>query len=360
MKNFLGKIMNYNETEYLDIFVAGFLKGQGSVVEKNDTGLDVLLTKECAALLELPELTTLTRQMNEDSPSYSYATPLLEKMVDASCAQVPVSLCTLEVSYLKSQGFDNLIAKQFSFTNSAGKVESSGETLTDYLLISVRYLAQSDEQKPGLFHFVFNLETGACVHGMTELLDLFEKKYTPRHTDNPLYLSKIKTLVEWVEKETKRLLDLKLAPFLDSMNRRYRRDSANLREYYQNLKKEMESGLKRTNLSPDLLKARQEKMAMLPEELQRKNDDLYKKYSVNVTVDPAAAMLIRTPAVKILYNALVGKQKVSLSLYFNPVTKQLDPCRCQGCGQSINHITFCRNLHLLCSACARACPVCQN
>jgi hypothetical protein len=360
MKSFLGKTMNYDANQDLDFFVSGFLNGQGNIVEKHDQGLDVLLTEKSASLLELPEHVVLTQQTDGNSPSYFYGTPLLEKMVDASCSHVPVSLCTLKVDYLKSQGFDDLLAKQFSFANSVGKIESFDETLVDYLLIDVRYLAQSDEQKPGLIHLAFNLDTGAYVHGMGDVLNRFDKENTPGQIDNPLCLSKIKALMEWVEKETKLLLDQEIAPFIDSMNRRYRRDSANLREYYQSLEKEMKAGLKRTSLSPDLVRDRLEKIAMLPGELERKIDDLYKKYSVCITIEPAAAMLIRTPAVKILYKAMIGKRKVSLGLYFNPLTKQLDPFRCQGCGQSINHITFCRKLHLLCSSCALSCQICRR
>ena len=52
-----------------------------------------------------------------------------------------------------------------------------------------------------------------------------------------------------------------IVPFQESMNRRFKRDVANLGEYYASLKEEMEKSLERPGLSDQLIKDRQEKIA---------------------------------------------------------------------------------------------------
>jgi hypothetical protein len=146
--------------------------------------------------------------------------------------------------------------------------------------------------------------------------------------------------------------------FQESMTRRFRRDVDNLEEYYHALKKEMEKSLERPGLSPELINDRKEKIALVPDELASKRDDLFKKYSIKVKLEPCAAMVINTPAVKILYKISIGRNHNSLSLTYNPVTKSIDPLVCHGCGRSITRVYFCNHLHLLCAMCSERCPVC--
>ena len=102
----------------------------------------------------------------------------------------------------------------------------------------------------------------------------------------------------------------------------------------------------------------EEKIALLPEELSRKKQDLLMKYSIRVKVIPCAALFIRTPAVKILCEVHAGRQKRPLSLTYNPITRALDPLVCEGCGRSTTVISFCTARHALCSDCEPRCPVC--
>lgn len=350
--------MNSKDHTDLTFFVCRFLQDRGGVVEESANGFDVLLTEGTAQELEIAEHTFLNKDVSAPN-SFAYGSALLDKMVNASCATIPVINCALHLDYLKSQGFDSLVAKQFSFTNSIGEISSFEESPIDYILVTVSYLAQSDEQKLGLLPLAFNLDSGACVEKMTDLLDRFETEPISKEEVPFGDRSTVTNLVEWIESEIHDQLALVLEDFWDSMNRRYRRDSANLAEYYQSLEKEMRSSLERSSLSEDLVRDRLEKIALLPGELKRKDSDLYKKYSVTITIKPAAVMLLRAPGVKITYLARIGKRKKTLTLYYNPVTKKLDPFRCQGCGRTMTTITFCDNLHQLCPNCSNSCPACK-
>ena len=364
MKNYLGKTMSFEPDQELEHFVCRFLETHGAVLEKNRKGFEALLPESLAGLLETPEYIHINKGSpdtgSESRHAYSinYGSHLLEKIVNAACTQVPLLACQLEFDYLKSAGFERLIHEQFSFFGSVGRVESTARIKTEYLFLTCRYIAQSDEQKEGIISLIFNLETGAFVPYMAIMLssavmDCRAWKKAAAWGDK-----QIKEIMEWVREQTKEIIAEELGPFQESMTRRFRRDVANLEEYYAGLKEEMEKSLERPGLSNQLIKDRQEKIALLPDELARKKDDLFKKYSIKVKVEPCTAMLISTPAIKILYKASIGRKRKNFSLIYNPVTKSVDPLVCQECGRSATSIYFCDDLHLLCPACSNRCPVC--
>ena len=204
----------------------------------------------------------------------------------------------------------------------------------------------------------FNLETGASVSEMGEKLDTAEKAFGAETGRTFLAEGKINELLTWVRRRAGSVLEQEIGPFQDSMNRRFQRDSANLDEYYADLKKEMEESLKRPGISPQLIADRKAKIDLIPEELERKKADLFKKYSIRVHISLCGGIRIRTPAVKILYEASVGRKQKPFSMLYNPAAKSLDPLVCDGCGDSTYTIRFCDRLHLLCPVCGGRCPLC--
>jgi hypothetical protein len=351
--------MNFSSDSTLEQFVRRFLGSNGAVMEQRPDGLEALLPQHLAARLNTPEyLHIATGETAKEKFSIHYGSPFLEKIVDAACDTAPLISCRLDFNYIKRQGFDRLIMEQFTFDNCVGQVKSAAEVRIEYLLLACRYLAQSDEQKEGLVALAFNLETGAAVSEMSEMFDTVERTF---ETDSPqtfLDDDKVKAILKWVQRQAGKVLEKEIKPFQDSMNRRFRRDVANLEEYYEDLKKEMEESLKRPGISDQLISDRKAKISLIPDELERKKADLFKKYSIRVKLGLCAGIQIRTPAVKILYQTSIGKKQKQLSMIYNPATKSMDPLVCDGCGDSTFNIRFCDHLHILCPACNAKCPAC--
>lgn len=351
--------MNSDSDRELSQFAFRFFENMGAVLEKADHGFEALLPTRLSELLGLPEhilISDDTSSQPKAHCSISYGSPLLEKMVETACGRLPLMACQLKFDYLKGQGFDRLIKDQFNFYNAVGKIESTGVVKTVYLFLNCRYVAQSDEQKQGLLGLVVNYETGALIPHMEDVLLTpvrdFETSWKPIWKDG-----KLQEIMERIKDQAEEMLTAELASFRESMNRRFRRDAANLEEYYNALTLEMEKSLERPGLSDELIKDRKEKIALLPHELARKRDDLFKKYSIKVTIIPCAATFINTPAVKVLYRASVERSQKTLALLYNPVTRLMDPLVCEGCGKSITSIYFCNHFHLLCSWCHKRCPL---
>ena len=351
--------MNSESNQELEEFACRFLENQGAVLERNERGFEALLPENLSEVIGTSEHININTGSDPESEgvySINYGSSLLEKMVDAVCGDVPLLACQLQFDYLKREGFDSLIKEQFFFSKSVGKTEGRAKINTAYIFLTCRYMAQSDEQKQGLVSFVFNLETGAYIPHMADLFSAAGKNFTS--LQKPIWKDgQLEMVMKCIKEQSKGILMDELNSFHETMTRRFRRDVANLEEYYHALEKEMEKNLERPRLSEELIKERREKISLLPNELERKRDDLFKKYSIKVNVEPCAVMLINTPAVKVLYNIFIKRTRKNISLIYNPVTKALDPLVCQGCGKSITNIYFCNHLHLLCSMCSEKCPL---
>jgi hypothetical protein len=351
--------MNFNSDNPLEHFVRRFFEINGAVIERRPDGLEALLPEHLAVRLNTPEyLHIATGENAKEKFTVNYGSPLLEKIVDAACATAPLISCRLDFNYIKRQGFDRLIQDQFVFFNCVGRVKSAAEVRTAYLLLTCRYLAQSDEQKEGLIDLAFNLETGAAVSDMAKMLNTVERTFETDSASTLFEDDKVEEILTWVQRQTGKVIIREIEPFQDSMNRRFQRDVANLEEYYEDLKKEMEESLKRPGISNQLMSDRKAKISLIPDELERKKADLFKKYSIRVKLELCGGIQIRTPAVKILYQTSVGRKQKQLSMIYNPVTKSMDPLVCDGCGDSTFNIRFCDGLHILCPACSTKCPAC--
>jgi hypothetical protein len=94
--------------------------------------------------------------------------------------------------------------------------------------------------------------------------------------------------------------------------------------------------------------------------MARKKEDLHKKYSIRLKVVPCALMIVSTPAVQVRCRVSIGKKQTAIPLFYNPVTKAMDPAVCEGCSAGTTRISFCDRFHLLCPSCAEACTVCRG
>ncbi len=345
--------MKFDTAPAPDHFVLQFLELEGAAVEDSGDVIEAILPEKLVDSLQTPEHIVIDRTGQKESEySATFGSALLDRMAALACNVIPVLSCDLHFHYLKKQGFDNLIAERFSFLGAVAKVENPAEIRMPYMILTCRYLAQSDEQKEGIVSLAFQMESGAYVPEMSEMFDTAEKRYYSRKNEfkDPELINKI---IRFAKKPLERIIHEEIDSFQDSMDRRFRRDVESLEQYYSSLRAEMETSLERTGLSDSLIADRKEKIALLPFELEQKKADLFKKYTIRVSIRPCAVIRISSPAVRIPCSLSIGKAKKNLPLIYNPTTKNLDPLVCEGCGESIMSVRFCKNLHVLCDDCAR-------
>ncbi len=333
-------------------FTRRFFENNGAALENNNGMTEILIPEKIHTALGVKEYISLTPDLVQ------FGNPFLDKIISMAGKDVPLVHIDLKFHYIKTQGFGNLIKEQFEFHKCRHKITGTGETMARYIILICKYTAQSDELKQGLVDFSFNLDTGAFVPGMHELMDSMDKEY---RTESAAGYSEneIDKIYDMVNIYGHDVIAVKLDDFIRRMNRRFKRDIRSLDEYYNALGKEMEESLLRTGISPGAVKDRKEKIAMLPRELAAKKEDLLNKYSIKIDFTPVAAMAIATPCIKIFSSLISGQERYDIAMSYNPVTKKADPVVCQSCKISTYSFGICSNMHINCPDClAMGCDAC--
>ena len=344
----------------LTAFVRRFLEAAGAAVEPVPHGFEVLLPERLSARWAMPELVRLTFAGDETAPGQpppgvaaGYGSRILEQMLVSAGASVPLARCQAVFHYLKSAGFERLIQEQFQFQGAGGiAVESQATIQTAYLQLTFAYLAQSDEQTEGLVHVALNLDTQADATGIETCWPGLETLPAAAGAQFPWDPGRAEGILAWAEKRARQAVAAALEDFETRMNRRFARDAASLEEYYTALGQEMCASLERPGLSEALKAERREKIDLLPAERARKQEDLFKKYSIRAELRLCAGMLIHTPAVKLMTRIQVGKANRSVSLVYNPITRGLDPLVCPFCRESTYRLHCSRTAAPCCLRCA--------
>jgi hypothetical protein len=340
-------------------FACRFFKARGGIVEDQGLTRDILLPEGAAQSLGMDEFfrvgpEEIVEQGRPKVHAVQLHTPLLDRMLSLAGESAPFARAELKFDYIKTQGFDRLIADRFQFHKSKVRVMKTGEARTRYLILTCRYTAQSDEIKQGLVEICVNLDTGVVIPDMAQGLASVQKEFSVKKARglNEKEIEAIRTVVSRYGQD---LVKDRLTSFVDSMNRRFQRDTASLDAYYQALETEMRQNLNRSGLSQDLVREREEKIAMIPAELAAKKKDLLNKYGIRIDFKPAAALYLTSACVRVFARLISGRSNTDFTLIYNPVTKDMDPVACQSCGAGTYGLGLSPDLHINCLDClARA------
>ena len=143
--------MSYSQDSVLDKFAGDFFHLYGAETEKRQNEVLVLLPETLAERLQLNEYIRIKARSDVKGDFVvNYGSEFLEKILDHVCGEVPVIECSLSFDYIKRQGFNRLIRDRFTFNGAIGEVENIADIRSQYILLSFRYMAQSDEQKEGM------------------------------------------------------------------------------------------------------------------------------------------------------------------------------------------------------------------
>ena len=334
-------------------FTTQFLEKKGALVDANSDHIHALLPLDLADILNLPEEVRL----GDDDHPLLYGSPILDRLVQTATASIPVTYSAVSIPYIKKAGFDAAIAQDLSFVNGKFQIGVRAETRTSYMVITSRYVALSDERKEGLKRLAFHESSGAIVEGFDDSIIDFECTYYRQGHLPPQFSPRIGLSLNTVLKSLQGRIELELEPFLDSMRRRLHRDVTNTREYYQSLAEEMRTSLAHPNLSDAQRMERQQKIDNLPSEADRKTADLQHKYDTRIQIRACAGERYLVDVAQLLLTIIYRKATRTLPVFYNPVTRRIDPLVCEACKKTTRRI-FLKDgktsFVLVCPGCSRA------
>ena len=330
-----------------------FLEKNGALVDAHSDHIHALLPNDLVTILKLPEEVRLG---GDDHPLL-YGSPILDRLVQLATASIPVTYGAVSIPYIKKAGFDAAIAQDLSIVNGKIQVGVRAETRTTYMVITSRYVALSDERKEGLMRLTFHEPSGAIIDGFEDSITDFECTYYRKSNLPPQFSPRIGFSLQAALKSLQHRIEQDLEPFIASMRRRLHRDVTNTREYYRSLADEMRVSLAHPNLSDPQRMERQQKIDNLPLEADRKTADLQHKYDTRIQIRACAAERYLVDVAQLIVTILYRKATRTLPVFYNPVTRRIDPLVCESCKITTRRIFLQdgkTNFVLVCPECNRA------
>ncbi len=331
-------------------FAVQVLEKHGAIAERHDNHVMALLPSELAQTLDLAEEVRL----GEEGVPLLYGSPALDRLVEMATEEIPLVFGRIKVPYLKKAGFDQLIGQDIVFADGQVRVTGRAEARTSYMVLTCRYVALGDERKEGLVEVGVHENTGAIIEGLETLWPEFGREFFVPGKVPPHFSIHLEKAITNAMQKAQVLAEEKLTDFINSMQRRLRRDVKNTMEYYEALKNEMQASISHLNLSEAQRNERTAKIQELPREMVRKIEDLEQKYKISVRLSGSAALRLLVDVAQVMVEIRLGKQRRTIHLVWNPVTRRLDPLVCERCHETTRRVHLREEdsqIRLLCFSC---------
>lgn len=364
----------------LSAVVEEILSYEGAALEKRDDGsLEFLLPPSLCEILGLPEQGLLgfsIEQAQEGVIPLSYESELFRAFEKIFAGKGRLARTFYPSSSPNIEKISKGIAERVVLSNATFRLQKVTEETNAYLLIFFKYEALSDEKREGLFSLLVSRKNFSVVALNDPLGEFGSDLVDRKEEDDP---------AAWNEVEGLKALEAgygaacivakeELSPFIQSLEKRLRRDIQRVHDYYEDLKRETKKAFERKrtarpesppgpngeDLSQEAAqRALLEKMEAIEAEKNWKVQDLVSKYAVTVRLEPLCAILIETPSPVFWLEIKRRLSSRSFPVGYNPLLKRLDPLPCEACFDPRGGTFVCDDhLHILCSRCFNKCPQC--
>ena len=332
----------------LHAFAQSLLEHKGALVDWPDDAPDgiAILPQPLARALAAPESLHLTHDASAHAPGQwpvNLATDFLERAEPLIAAEPREARFRIPELYLKKSPMDQPVARLFKFPDARVRVLSAAAARVEYHCWHFHASLGSEETWEELFHLTLNPHTGAAVD-LPDPLAIMEAVETPDAdplcTADPARALRLAALVA----------QSLAAGFIARMESRIDRDRSRLREYYNALLEESSASRART---PAEVADQAPKRRAVELELRRKLLELDQRYALRTHLVPAALVRLDMPALRVTCEVSKRHAAAELSLFWNPIRKELEPLACSSCGQNILTVCFNAALAPVCVTCAK-------
>ena len=298
--------------------------------------LNVLLTKNIAKFLDLPEEVALTTRVDiPESHFVTYHSGLLNKfselLADRGCvAEVGVKYH----GYLKTTGFEKLLLQNIVPQNGLIRFLDAKPETTLYLWCNVAYTAEADERRIGMVSFIINELTGVTPIDIGDAL-FWEADRIEVNDSLNLAGMHFEELSSLIEQTGSKLIKAELENWSAKLTRTLTRDSERLHAYYGTIATEIAAKIEHKGLIDEEKEKELARIEATQRELERKLADIKERYALSVDAFLHSAMVIHLPTIHINCELVRKKAKRTVTAVWNPFTKVIEPLRCEVSGQPI-------------------------
>ena len=150
-----------------------------------------------------------------------------------------------------------------------------------------------------------------------------------------------------------------IADFLERLRRRRDRDVRRLREYYEEIDREIRSKLSRPRLNDDQRRRERDRLDATHRACRSRGVEVADRYRVRLRLAPIGVWLCEVPAHHIKVKLMRRNASADAVFSWNPIDGRLEPRACDGCLAPTESAWLCDDaVHYVCGDCLAPCRQC--
>lgn len=346
----------------IETFTADLLSHCGAIVEPAGDGfLDVVAGPDLNATLSLSDYQRLAfgpDATHDDAAMIDYDSPLVERMGAIVSTLGRVSSITGPAVTLKAIDAEAALDRTLTLQNGVFRCQGSTAVEARYVGFFFEYSVHADERVGGLTLVWVNPATRSVPRLMSRL------DFANCRDDSTAgiadFLGAAGQLPWTLATAAARVrIDPEISEFLMRLRRRRERDAHRLREYYEEIDREIRRKLRRAGANEDAARRERDRLAATSAAYQSRVAEIVARYRVGVGLRPIGVLLCRLPAYQIAVKLLRRSATSDVLFSWNPLDGRVELRACDGCLAPVTAAWLCDEaVHYLCERCLALCQEC--
>jgi hypothetical protein len=303
-----------------------------------------LLPRSVAETLHCLEILPLAAEAGSPLP-INLSSDFLDRVEPLVQAEPPVVALQIPTAYLKRSDMAEPVARTFTWLNARVRVQAAAPTRTEYHAWYFLATLDSADRWQQVVRVSVNARSGAQA-ALPDMLNVEAGLAEPAElpaTAPSTQLAAVRAALDRIRNES--------SAFVERLEGRRGRDRKRLQDYYSALLLGDGKRPGRRGAEEDTTQ-RETQAKAVRLELRRKLDELDERYACRVDLVPLALIRIDCPALAVQCHVLRRSAARTHTLYWNPLSKALEPMCCSRCGNSTFSIAFSDDkVAPLCAAC---------
>ena len=325
-------------------FLERTIAAGGGVVEATQTTLDVLLPKDGAQRLALPEegRIRLSGERGERELDGRLGSPLVERLVLACLASPPLAAAALAAELPRALPGDLPVLLNAIRTGDPEEVREPAR----YLSCDVRIVLHGEEIRSAIETVTIRLADGARVTPL-RLAGAYPVEASPLGEDERSRV--VGALRTWTRDVGPRVL----ARSLETLRRRAVRDLERIAEYFASLDRDMSAAVERARSEEERARRRLKRQG-LAAELGERRAQLRERMRARLSVSLVAGLLVETEVQRFDIPVRRRIRDGRVTVRARAADRVFEGPRCGACDVATLRLHLCDGrLHVLCEECGQ-------
>jgi hypothetical protein len=335
------------------------LVSRGALVETGEAGaLSAMLSPELAKVLQAGDWLSLRFAAGAGSDDAGDWLDRFGRMLPPDARVSGARLRRLQAGRPVDAGA--VLERELVIQNGIYRLLEDYQGVARYYFFTFSYAIESDETSQGVWTACLNSSANSLVRQPESLLEAVrdELEEDPEFAVPRMELSRLFPLaLRGTEPEVRRLA----LGMEHSANRRMARDAERINSYYRDLLSQIQKRIARHK--GDATASEKERSRAAATELDRaaKLDDLARKYSLKIRIEPGDVLVVTLPVREIKLRVIRKKVERMATLHWNVALGKLEHPWCESCSAPAHPLFLCDDrVHFLCKSCLAPCANCQK